>query len=898
MIGTQVGPFTIVCPLGEGGMASVYLAEHAVLKTRRAVKFLSPQLTQNPLQVRRFVNEARAAAQLHHRNLIQVHDVGPLPSGAWFMVLDYLDGHTLGRFMAQHAGPLPPPLIVHIVAEIANGLSVAHRHRIVHRDLKPENVFLIAREGDPHHAVVLDFGVAQLGDEPVAGLGTRNGMVIGTPAYMSPEQLRGTQVSAAADIFALGVIAYQMSTGGWFPYQQGESRQAYCELAATELYHRQMTRPPVDPRDRWPELGAAWVDAVLAAVNPDPAQRPATAGAFALRLAEAVQPIGARPGGLAIVRTYARELLDPGAGLEVIPPSLSAVSRSGALRWSGAPGSLAVPSSPPVARASAAASRYQLGDKLGAGGMAEVFAGTMVGVEGFARRVAIKRVLSGLSQVPAFATMFVAEAQIASRLAHPNIVSVLDFSRDPEGRLFLVMEYVDGKDLASVLDAGPIPPSLAIFIVVEMLRGLGYAHDLPDAAAPSGPAGSMPPGGTRGVIHRDVSPQNLLLSHEGAVKVSDFGLAKARAASGGVRSETVRGKPGYMSPEQCAGEPLDGRTDLYSVGVMLWEMLAHRPLFAGTSKEILAQVMFKDVAMPSSVRSCVPADLEAIAMKLLARDRDARYPTAEAAIEALLRCADAPRDGRGELATLLAERFPRAAGSRSLRTSRPVPAGPRRAEQITVPAPPSAVASAASQATAPPRPRGMFAATVSGVVLGCLAAAVVIARGSVARSGTTDRAAPAVAPRAPEPRVVGPRAPEPRVVAPPIAGASIVASIGAGAGAPSGVRTGAPSAVAVYPGRAAIEPPVSGARTGEPARPRPAPGPRRERVARTGELAIIVKPWAMIWLNGKPSGQTPFRGPVPAGRYRIRIANDDVGHDEITVVTVEPDRTATVERSW
>src|SRR4051812_3293662 len=102
MIGTHVGPFTVVGPLGEGGMGKVYLAEHAVLKTQRAVKFLAPQLTQNAVLVRRFVNEARAAAKLQHRNLIQVHDVGQLATGAWFMVLDYLDGATLGHRMASH----------------------------------------------------------------------------------------------------------------------------------------------------------------------------------------------------------------------------------------------------------------------------------------------------------------------------------------------------------------------------------------------------------------------------------------------------------------------------------------------------------------------------------------------------------------------------------------------------------------------------------------------------------------------------------------------------------------------------------------------------------------------------------------------------------------------------
>jgi hypothetical protein len=335
-----------------------------------------------------------------------------------------------------------------------------------------------------------------------------------------------------------------------------------------------------------------------------------------------------------------------------------------------------------------AGSRYQLGVRLGTGGMAEVFAATMVGAEGFARRVAIKRVLPGLSQVPAFAAMFVSEARIASRLSHPNIVSVLDLSRDLDGRLFLVMEYVDGKDLASLLESGPIPPSLAIFIAVEMLRGLGYAHDLAD-----------PADGTRGVVHRDVSPQNLLLSFEGAVKVSDFGLAKAREASQSVRSDTVRGKPSYMAPEQIEAEPLDGRADLYAVGVMLWEMLAHRPLFAGTTREIMGQVMFRDILAPSSVRAGVPPDLEAVAMTLLARDREGRYPTAEAAIAALLACGEAPRDGRGELVQALAERFPDVAGARAARTAALAPAevvgsapGAPAPGPITVNAPPSQVA--------------------------------------------------------------------------------------------------------------------------------------------------------------------------------------------------------------
>jgi serine/threonine-protein kinase len=384
------------------------------------------------------------------------------------------------------------------------------------------------------------------------------------------------------------------------------------------------------------------------------------------------------------------------------------------------------------------------------------------------------------------------------------------------------------------------------------------------------------------VIHRDVSPQNLLLSYEGAVKISDFGLAKVRAASGRVRSETVRGKPSYMSPEQTAGDPLDGRTDLYAAGVMLWEMLADRPLFAGTAREINVQVLFRNIARPSSFRSAVPADLEAVAMTLLACDREARYPTAEAAIEALLGCADAPRDGRGELAQLLAARFPSAARARGSRRTRAAsePRAPR-AEPITVAAPPSAIVAARPARPAAPRARRRVFAATLGMALLCAAfAAAVLVRGEVARSQIPERAARPVPDAAP-----------PATPAPP------------GRTAPAPAPS--PPARAIAAGSAQVDAGVAGAAQpaarppGDGAPPRPAP--RRDRIARPGrpgELAIIVRPWAMIWLNGKPSGQTPFRAAVPAGRYRVRLANDDAGRDEIITVTVEPDQTATVERRW
>jgi serine/threonine protein kinase len=256
-------------------------------------------------------------------------------------------------------------------------------------------------------------------------------------------------------------------------------------------------------------------------------------------------------------------------------------------------------------------------------------------------------VLPGFSEHAGFARMFIAEARISSQLVHPNIVSVLDFDRDPDGRLFLVMELVDGKDLDALNGSGLLPPSVVIFVISEVLRGLGFAHDLPTGS------------GMRGVVHRDISPHNVLLSWEGAVKVSDFGIAKARAASEATASAFIKGKPAYMSPEQANGQPLDGRSDLFAVGTMLWEMAVGQRLFvAEDTRATLAAVLFGQIPRPRTVRPDVPRDLERVVMKLLERDLAARYATAEEAIADLMACEDAPRGGREELIGVLAERFP------------------------------------------------------------------------------------------------------------------------------------------------------------------------------------------------------------------------------------------------
>ncbi len=707
MIGEKVGHYTIKQKLGEGGMGVVYVGEHDVMRKRAAIKVLLPQWTQNAMIVQRFTNEAIAMGALDHPNIVNVHDCGQLPNGSWYIAMEHLEGGTLGSFCSSQGGPLSIHIALQILAQVAAGLEAAHKRGIVHRDLKPENIFLIARKGNQHFAKILDWGISKLGELP-GGAVTSTGMIAGTPAYMAPEQMRDFRtVDRRTDVYALGVIAYQMVTGGWLPFQRADRPHEFANLSAPAIHHLQLSEDPIDPRQRVPALDERWANAILAAIHRDAARRPQSARAFILMLAAATPADAYQRSGTDIVNTYADELLE----ISNLDETVRALKPTDAIKR------------PP--------SRYRFGDQLGAGGMAEVFRATQVGAEGFSRAVAVKRVLPGFSTVPQFASMFVQEAKLASLLDHPNIVSVLDFDRDDEGRLFLAMEFVDGRDLASIAATGRLPLPAIIFIITEVLRGLGYAHDLPTAEGP------------RGLIHRDVSPHNVLLSWEGAVKVSDFGIAKARDASAATASTMIKGKPQYMSPEQANGEPLDGRSDLFAVGIMLWELLTGRRLFDGSTHESLARIVYGNIDPPSSVQRDIPPELDAITMRLLARNKVDRYASAEPAIEDLARCVDAPRNGRGDLGRLLAERFPDAIAAR---TSRPqlaaLPsASPGSQERVTVrenpqvarrgdvapqPTPivpwPSrtTLGSAASQSAAPVRPPRSRAPLI-GIVIGLAA---------------------------------------------------------------------------------------------------------------------------------------------------------------------------------
>ena len=524
--------------------------------------------------------------------------------------------------------------------------------------------------------------------------------------------------------------------------------------------------------------------------------------------------------------------------------------------------------------------KYRLDTRLGGGGMAEVFIASTQGAEGFSRKVAIKRVLPGFSDNPAFAGMFVAEAQLTSRLVHPNIVSVLDFDRDAENRLFLVMELVEGRDLDALVSSGLLPIPVVIFVISEALRGLGYAHDLPIGAD------------LRGIVHRDVSPHNVLLSWEGAVKVSDFGIAKAKSATEATASVFIKGKPAYMSPEQANGEALDGRSDLFAVGIMLWEMLVGRRLFIGDdTRATLAAVLFGQVPRPRSLRGDIPKDLERVVMKLLERDLPARYRTAEEAIHDLLECGDAPRNGREALIGLLAERFPNDARvrqsharSRGAGGSRPAPSTPPHALTLPDGSPVAALPSLGAVMSAPTgtleaRPRSRTA------LKAILIALVTLASGAVTFALVSASRAPRGEGSGERPDAAGP--------------SSGTATVSPDA---ASVPTGVPLDAAAPIDAAPITPPAD-APTPIDAPPPDAPKkdasstqPAHPVAKKYGHLVVRAFPVLTVNVGGKSMGDSPVTLKLPVGKHTVRLTNSGTRYAEKLQVEITENKTTTIER--
>ena len=290
--------------------------------------------------------------------------------------------------------------------------------------------------------------------------------------------------------------------------------------------------------------------------------------------------------------------------------------------------------------------------------MAEIFLARARGLAGFEKLVVLKRILPHLAAEEEFVSLFLDEAKTTVALSHGNVVQVFDMGKDADGDYFIAMEYVAGKNLRRFTKrivertGKPIDPPLAAFIAAEILKGLDYAHRRTDGT-----------GRPLGIVHRDVSPHNILISYEGEVKLTDFGIAKAAGKVSHTEAGFVRGKANYMSPEQAAAEPLDGRSDLFGVGVLLWEMLTGESLFSGDNPEQVIRMLRSGPLpdAPSRRSAAVPPALDAIVKKALARNPAERYASADIFLKEIgqyLQTAGAvlgPRDLASRVTDMFAE---------------------------------------------------------------------------------------------------------------------------------------------------------------------------------------------------------------------------------------------------
>lgn len=280
---------------------------------------------------------------------------------------------------------------------------------------------------------------------------------------------------------------------------------------------------------------------------------------------------------------------------------------------------------------------YILRERLGVGGMAEVFAADRVGPRGFTKRVAIKRILPQLARDVRFVAMFCDEARISAALCHPNIVQVIDFG-DCDGELFMAMEFVDGVSTARLLRAvaarrREVPLDVALHIACCVLQALSYAHEACDED-----------GAPLGIVHRDVSPGNVLLARWGEIKLTDFGIVRSAFVDRRTYPGELKGKMGYMSPEQVLGRDVDARSDLFTTGIILAELLLARPLFSGRDEmEILTCIHRADLKWLDRMRRPIPDELDAILRRMLARDPPVRFDSAREVLVALEALAKAER---------------------------------------------------------------------------------------------------------------------------------------------------------------------------------------------------------------------------------------------------------------
>jgi len=549
--------------------------------------------------------------------------------------------------------------------------------------------------------------------------------------------------------------------------------------------------------------------------------------------------------------------------------------------------------------------KYQLVSKLAQGGMAEVFLAKVAGPMGFEKTLVLKRILPHLAEDPQFVGMFLTEAKVAAQLNHPHIVQIFDFGQS-EGSYYLAMEFIDGPDLRTLLaratQAGlSLPPAFCAKLISAACEALAFAHDFvePDT------------GRHLELIHRDISPDNLLLSRQGALKVVDFGIAKATNQSHKTKTGLIKGKLAYMPVEQLQGQPLDRRADVYALGVVLYELLTgNYPFEATTDVGIMQAVLFEPRVPAASRRPDLPQALSGILDKALAKVREQRYPDCisfQADLERFILSTGQPMGAR-ELAQWVERLCPKTVG--------PATAGGMEKTYVRKESSPGLEKTYVREESSPGLEKTYVREEPEAGVEPTLLSpsksrALAVPAGKAPGRGKTAHV---------EQTEILPQAPRTRGSLTGLGvavGALVLLAAGGGVllfrGGPPTVEpqpvptpVQAPQPLAVQSTDSRPAPPVE-EKAPEVARPPPqasppepiAPEPTAVAPARHPPaqkqktlLEFRIHPHAIVWLDDRPLGQTPLASvEVTPGSHTVRLVNHQLGKDLSRTIKVKAGRT-------